>query len=648
MLSSATSASPRETKGFIRFRPAEIKVFKKRKRLPGPAWAEKNIHVPIGSRQGLYRHHNNPAMYGVMDWATRSHVRTIVMAKGIQVGGTLVFYSLLLREAEYTADSALIVMADERSVKKLSKKRLQPMIDKSAALSTLKSSNPDDTTIYSITLGNGFVIDIGWASSEMSVSSESYRLVLLDEISKYKVRGNIEDAKARATVFPDTCKVFIWSSPGIDTDDPNTRDPLMIEAENCDVMLDYHAICPDCGQEQVMIWEQFKWPGQTTIDGKVDADPKEIRRNKSAYYQCAHCDSKWNDYKRDKAVLAAMKDGWKPTEPDTPEFPMSVYFQFPSWLSPYVSLSNVVADWLEAQGDDEKLRKWYNRHAAVSYRYEKKERQESAILRLVDPHLPRGIVPPETSTIIIKADTQQNGFMYQVMACGYGQNASPVLIDHGFLETFEQLTEKQNEDFLDASGKTYKAHAGFIDSGGGSNPNKPKHSRTVEVYDFCRLNKFWRPLKGRRDQATPWSITRLDYYPSRDGKKRAIPGGLNLYTINVTHYKNQFTTKLAINPGDPGAIRLHAGVDSDGPHSGHKYASQLCAEYRDDRGYYICPNNKANHFFDCWVYGMAAMDILGVKRKKKQTEDNQQQSQASKPTATSAKPALPGWFRNRN
>lgn len=616
---------------FIPFRPGELKVFRRRKRLPGHLWAEKNIHVPIGSRQGLYRNHNNPAMHGVLDWATRAHVRTVVMAKGIQIGGTLAFYSLLLREGEYSADSALIVMADERSVKKLSKKRLQPMIDQSPSLAAIKSTNPDDTTIYSITLGHGFTIDIGWASSEMSVSSESYRIVLLDEISKYKTRGNIEDAKSRTTVFPDTKKVFIWSSPGIDTDDPNTRDPLMVEAENCDVMLDYHAICPDCGGEQVMMWEQFKWPGQTTIDGKVDADPKAIRRNKSAYYECAHCKSHWNDYKRDKAILAAMAHGWKQTDAETIEFPQSVYFHFPSWLSPFVSLSDVVADWLEAQDDPEKLRKWYNKHAAISYRYEKKERKESAIMRLVDPHLPRGIVPADTSTLVVTADTQQAGFMYQVVAFSYGPDVTASLIDHGFVESFEAVAEIGNREYLDAAGKAYQPHGGFIDSGGGSNPFRPKHSRTVEVYEFCRTNKFWKPLKGRRDQATPWSVTRLDYYPSRDGKKRPIPGGLNLYTLNVTHFKNQFAGKLAVNPGDAGGIRLHAGLDDGGPHSGHQYAAQLCAEYRDERGYWECPKNKANHFWDCWVYDFAAADILGVRRKQRPKEETTQQQQHTMP-----------------
>jgi len=604
------SAPPCEIKKFIPFRPAELKVFRRKKRLPGPQWMERNVHVPIGSRQGLYRNQNNPAMYGVLDWATRSHVRVVVMAKGIQIGGTLGFYGLLLREGEYSADKALVVMADERTVKKLSKGRLRVMIDKSPALAALKSSNPDDTAIYSIELANGFTIDIGWASSEVTVSSESYRVVILDEISKYKARGNIQDAKARTTVFPDTCKIWMFSSPGVDTDDPETRDPLMVEAENCDVMLDYHVICPDCGQEQVMLFAQFKWPGQTTLEGNIEADPRAIRRNRSAWYECIHCKSRWNDYKRDKAILAAMKDGWKPTDPEAPEFPQSVYFHLPSWLSPFVSLSDVAADWLEAQGDDEKLRKWHNRHAAVSYRYGTKERQEAAILRLRDEHLPRGVVPEDSSCVLLSVDTQRVGFHYQFVAFGWGMPLQPTLIDHGFVEDFESLKLIAIREFTETgSGRIVRALAGFIDSGGGTNPDRPKHSRTREVYDFCILNPFFRPLKGARTMQSPWDVRKIEYYPSQDGKKIPIPGMLNLYRINTTIYKDELAGKIGINPGDPGGLRLHAGTNEE--YKG--YAAQMCAEFRNDRGYWECPRNKDNHHWDVSVYALAGADILQVK-----------------------------------
>lgn len=411
-----------QPKDFIRFRPAEIKVFRKRKRLPGPEWFERNINVPIGSRKGLYRNSNNPAMWGVLHWATLPWVRTLVLAKGIQVGGTLIFYGLMLRSSAMTIKAVSAVYWASRSVKKLSKKRLQPMIDQSPALASIKSSNPDDTSIYSISLSHGFTIDIGWASSEMSVSSESYRVVLLDEISKYKVRGNIEDAKGRTTVHQDTYKLWIWSSPGIDTDDPENRDPLMVEAEACDVMLEFHAKCPDCGKEQVMTFDRFGWPGQVNLEGQTEADPKAIRRNRSAWYQCEHCDGRWNDYKRDKAVLASMKTGWQPTDGCDIERPQSVYFHFPAWLSPYVSLSEVVASWLEAQGDEEKLRKWNNRFAGVSHRVNATNAPELDALADRAESYPAD-VPMNAGILTAGVDVQLNRIEIEVVAWGVGNES---------------------------------------------------------------------------------------------------------------------------------------------------------------------------------------------------------------------------------
>lgn len=627
MNAAAIQNSKSNIQNFIPFRPGELKIFRKRKRLPGHLWAEKNIHVPIGSRQGLYRNSNNPAMHGVLDWATRSHVRTLVMAKGIQIGGTLAFYSLLLREAEYSADSALIVMADERSVKKLSKKRLQPMIDKSPALAAIKSSNPDDTTIYSITLGHGFTIDIGWASSEMSVSSESYRIVLLDEISKYKIRGNIEDAKSRATVFPDTKKVFIWSSPGIDTDDANTRDPLMVEAENCDVMLDYHVACPDCGAEQVMLWDQFKWPGQTNLDGKVDADPKSIRRNKSAYYECCACKSKWNDYKRDKAVLTAMKDGWKQTDAEKIEYPQSVYFHFPSWLSPFVSLSDVVADWLEAQGDEEKLRKWFNRHAAISYRYGSKSRPHDSILKLRDDR-PEGLVPSvPIAAITCIADMQKRGFWYKVTAWGYGLEQESWTLSAGFLDSWEALRKKMfDEVYQDVTGNQFSVTLRAMDSGGGEGEEHADLSRTAEAYLFAAANPGVILFKGRRRMTRHFNVSDIDRLP---GTNKALPGSAKLYTINTTFFKDKLAAKLLVNPSDPGAWHLHKDIDND-------FARQMCVEHKTDQGYWECPKGKDNHQWDNSSMEMALVELAQVKFWQNQGEhvesaNEQPVTQSSRP-----------------
>jgi len=621
-------------KTFIPLRPAEKKIFRKRKHLPGPQWMEKNVYVPIGSRQGLYRNQNNPAMYGVLDWATRHHVRTVVVAKGIQIGGTLAFYGLLLREGEYTSDSALIVMADEKTVKKLVKKRLQPMIDRSPALASIKSTDPDDTTLYSITLAHGFTIDVGWASSEMSVSSESYRIVMLDEISKYKSKGNIEDAKARATVYPDTCRVWIWSSPGIDSDDADMRDPLMVEAEACDVMLEFRAKCPDCGGSQVMRFEQFKWPGQANLEGKIETDPKAIRRNKSAWYECEHCQSRWNDYKRDKAIQSAMEDGWQPTDDCDIEFPQSIYIHFPSWLSPYVSLSSVVADWLEAQGDEEKLRKWHNRHAGVSYRYGRKVKAYSAIKELCDDR-PEGLVPSvPIAAISIFADMQKVGFWYKVTAWGYGMEQSSWLLEAGFLDSWEALRKKMFESvYEDVHKNKYMINLRALDSGGGESTDSDL-SRTAEAYIFAAQNPGVLLFKGRQTMSRHFNVTDLDRLP---GTNKPLPGSAKLYTIHTTFFKDKLSGKLLIKPTDPGAWLVHRDIDDD-------FCKQMCSEFKNSKGFYECPKSRPNHIWDCASNELALVEIAQVKFwPPPEPEPQRQAANHHTPPVDS----LPGWFNNR-
>lgn len=595
----------------VTFCPEELRSLAFCEMLLGAEWAEQNVVLKKGPRPGPWRNENNPPLAGIMNLFSLWHVRVGVIQKGIQTGGSQAVYNLLGREADYSNghDNALIVMADEKSVKKNSKNRVQPIFRDSETLSPLLSPNPDDTGIYSIRLLSDFRLDLGWSTSEASLASESYRIVVLDEISKYKDLGNIEEAKGRTTTFEDTKKVWILSSPALEG-----SDPLETEIAQCDVIMDYQIPCHECGVLQVMVWEFFRWPEQKSLlPGHPSiSDPKEIRRKKQGRYQCPHCDSLWDDHQRDQAVLAAMSiepyQGWVPRA-HVERF-TSVGVLYPSWYSPFVSLSEVIAKRLEAdeelkeKGNDEKLKKWTNTYAGQFYRREIKDRREDEILRLSDPHMPRLVVPRNPSCLMLLVDTQRIGFYYEIVAFGYGRYLESWQVDKGFVEHFDHLAAMIEDRYEDADGNQYAITIAFIDSGGGTNPAHPKHTRTKEVYDFCIENPVFKPLKGRRDGA-PWNVTRLEYYPSRDGKKTPIPGGLNLYTINTTLYKNELARKIQINPDRPGAFHLHAGTDLE-------YAKQMCAEYQDDRGHWICPPGKPNHFWDLGVYRFAAADIARV------------------------------------
>jgi phage terminase large subunit GpA-like protein len=600
-----------------------------------------------GSCPGPWRNENNPALVGIMNVLSLWHVRVGVIQKGIQTGGSQALYNLLGMEGDYSNghDNALVVMADEKSVRKNSKNRVQTIFRDSATLAPLLSPNPDDTGTYSIKLLSDFRIDIGWATSEVSLASESYRIEIIDELSKCKNLGNIEEAKGRTTTFEDTKRIWMVSSP----DDEGT-DPIEAELKQCEVIMDFQVACPNCGVLQVMMWEFFRWPEQKSlIPGQPDtSDPAEIRRKKQGRYQCPHCDDLWDDHKRDQALLAAMKrepfNGWVPHK--AVERFSSVGFIYPSWYSRFVSLSEIIAKRLIAEeefkktGDDSKLKKWVNTMAGQQYRREIKDRKEDQILALADLSMPRGVVPENIYCLLLLVDTQQIGFYYEVVAFGWGKDLESWQIDHGFLEDFDQLKDLSEQRFLTAKGAEHGIQAAFIDSGGGTNPARPKHTRTKEVYEFCSDNRLFRPIKGSRDGA-PWRITRLDYYPSREGKKVPIPGGLNLYTINVTMFKNQLSGKLKLNPNAPGAFHLHADSAND-----TSYAKQMCAEYQDERGYYICPPGKPNHFWDIATYRFAAADIMRIRTKSQPKEAPPPQAAAARPTVTQSG-RLPSWFTNR-
>lgn len=575
----------------IALRPAEIRVFQRRERLSVSQWAEKYRVVKKSSFPGPWRNKITPYLRGVMDTFGEPGVREIVLCKGVQTGGTEAAYNCLAFEMDRSSDNALVVMADEKSVKKLAKGRIIPMLFDSPRLSTLISDNPDDTTIYGVRLNTGFSLNIGWATSQVALASDPCRVVVLDEVDKYTSGLNLAEAKARTTTYPHTKKIFTLSTPGLE------NGPVWTELQGCDELRDYWVPCPDCGAIQVMEFSQFKWPQQAgLLQGLESADAKAIRRNRMAWYECRECGSRWDDTKRDTAV---QHGEWQPRTPI--KNAQGIGFHLPSWYSRFVSLSEVVARWLEAQDDDQKLRAWFNNVAALPYVPERKERKETHILTLRDDR-PRGLVPKGISCLTIAIDTQMRGFYYEVRAWGYGLELESWQVREGFVETFSALEQIiYRDEHRDAGGAAYHIQYGIIDSGGGMGDFGV--SRTTEVYNWCRLHRHIFPIKGQQRMSKLWKCEALDNYP---GTNKPIVGGLNLYHINVTSLKNDLERKLKIAPSDPGAWHLHTECSDD-------YARQMCSEYKDERGFWQCPRGKANHFWDVSVYQLALAEIVQIK-----------------------------------
>lgn len=595
--------------------PSELALLQPPEELTTAEHAERHRYVIKSARPGPWRNENNPPLVGIMNIADRKgvfrNVRVLAVCKGVQTGGSEAVYNILFKRMDGSANTALLVMENERKVRRVSRQRILENIKRHRRLSEQLSDNPDDTTNYSVIMRTGFCLNIGWAGSQAAVASDPCETVVLDETDKYEIAMNIEEAKDRITTYTETGLAILNSTPGIE------GGPIVSELAGCDTVMDFYAECPDCGALQVMDFERFWWPGK----GEPLHSPDErkrlanrVLRDKLARYACLACGVLWDDYGRDRAVRFGARHnfhGWKMRE-EVPN-PVSIGIHFPSWISPFKSLSHVVARRIKAEGDPAKTRAWHNQEAAEAYAEKVSERKEDAILALKDDR-PRGVVPRDTACLVLLIDTQQKGFYYEVAALGWGSSLPSWQVREGFVETFAGLKDVlYNSEYRDADGARHVIQYAFIDSGGGTG-TVPKHSRTAEVYEFCRLNPAVRPLKGRQTMATTVSQTKLDFYP---GTKTPIPGGIMLHLVNVTFFKDQLAGKLAIAPDDPGAWRLHAEATED-------YARQMTAEYKDERGRWQCPKGRANHYWDLGVYRLAAAEILQVKFWKRPEDGGRQ------------------------
>lgn len=562
--------------------------------------AAKYRMVTDGPHQGPWRNELAPQSEKIMQTYSKPYVRELWYCGVEQGSKTNTMLNCMHWAVDIDPGDIFYLMPTEDTSKKIVDGKIIPMVRGSKRLKKYVPRRQDDMGLKQIKLSNGVTIRPAWANSPASQASFPAKHIFGDEVDKNPVQSGREARpdvliRKRLRMYRGRGKCFLSSTPAQGIIYPGVM--------GCAQVFQYRNKCPHCGG-------YVKFTGECLVIPE-GLEPGDVCVETKLFVVCPDCGAQLSNIEFE---LSRKSAAWVCIKGADVVRPSTVGFHFPCWPCQDISLSEIATYWLtkERLQDMASAIAWANGYEAIDYEHEQKDRDEDFILRLVDEHQPREVVPDEAYGLVVMADTQRIGFFYQVWAVGYGMRFIST-VDHGFVQCFADLTDIQQKDYESASGRKYRPMAGFIDSGGGTNPEKPKHSRTVEVYEFCRTNKFWRPLKGRKTMDMPWNVKRLDYYPSSVGKKVPIPGGLNLYTINTTFFKDELDFRLQLDPGSRGALSFHSGVGDD-------VAKQLTAEYRDERGYWQCPKGKDNHHWDVMVYGLALCEIMGIKNKKKKVE----------------------------
>ena len=110
----------------------------------------------------------------------------------------------------------MLVMETEGKGKRAMKQRIIPRLEQSPRLAAQLSDNPDDTCNKSVVMQTGFCINIGWAGSQSSVSTDACETVILDEVDKYYLNLSIPDS---VTVQIEEDIRFIVDTTQVDSND---------------------------------------------------------------------------------------------------------------------------------------------------------------------------------------------------------------------------------------------------------------------------------------------------------------------------------------------------------------------------------------------------------------------------------------------
>lgn len=577
----------------FRFPLAARRIFRMPEKISISEWAEKNKrHVAMSSQSGPWKNENSPYLAGIMDAFGFPSVRELVLCAPPQTGKTEVIFNSLAYFVDQDPGPAMIVMQTDTDARDMSRDRIRPMFRETVKLAEYMSPLDDDTSALAIRLLH-MPLYLAWGTSVSRLASKPIKYLFFDEEDKYPLSFTRETSpirlgKKRTRRFP-KYKCLRSCSPTTETGS------IWGALNNCPVVFKYFVRCPSCGFHQVMRFDRVRVP-------ENERDPKKIKSQKLAWYECEHCNARWNDYDRDRAALHGKwmtDEGVDPSAYLEAHQPDLVGFHYSALISTFVSLSETMSVWFAAQGDKNLLRDFFNGYMAEPWVDYHVERSEDHILALRDDR-PRGLVPGNgvVSCLLATVDTQVRDFRYEVRAFGFGMKAESWQIREGSAPTFDALEEilwGEKSEYRDAGGNDYFVLLTLIDAMG---------DKTSAVYDFCRMHRGrCLPIQGVRTLPQPFSYTDLDYYPNT---KKKIPGGLRLVRLNTTFYKNALSDRLEINPHDPGAWHFHSEFTA-------AWAREMTVEYKDDDGFWLCPPGKPNHAWDLAAYQLLAADVAGVR-----------------------------------
>lgn len=532
---------------------------------------------------GRWRTDRAEYLRAILDSFSDPAVETVVVMSSSQVGKTEVLNNVVGYYIDQDPAPIQVVYPTLEMATAWSKDRLAPMLRDSPCLrgkvGEPRARTGENRILHKVFPG-GHVTASG-SNAPASLAARPIRIVLADEVDRFPESAGAEGdpillVRKRATTFWNR-KLGLFSTPTV-------RGKSRIEAAYLESdQRVYMVPCPACGGRFALRWAGVKW---------------EAGRPETALYECEACSERYDDAPRHRAVRFGT---WHRRAP----FVRTAGFALSELVSPWVRLEEMVEGFLRAKPYRERLRAWINTSLGETWEEDDAEIDADALLaRRVDY---RAEVPAPVVLLTGAVDVQDDRLEVEVV--GWAEDLQSWGIRHAIFYGDPATAAPWNaardlllREWQHELGVPMRVAAACVDTQG---------HHTLEAYRFCKANaaRRWYAIRGTSGVNAPPVGRPTKSNPSR----------VNLFTVNVDPFKEEFFARLSLAPLEsqvgeepgypPGFCHFSTSYDDE-------FMLQLTAEARRTvkvRGYprtqwvKVRPRNEG---LDLRVYNLVSLAIL--------------------------------------
>lgn len=566
-------------------------------------WSDKYRYLTTESspEPGPWSTSRTPYLREIMDCLSPSvPVNDVIVAKGVQLGLTESGMNACGCYIDIDPCPIMYVMPTIELSKAISETRLDPMIENSPSLKKRVKPNRErdsGNTKLVKKFPGGFLVLSG-ANSAASLRSRPVKVLILDETDAYPLNVDNEGspillAVKRTNNFGSKKKIYKLSTPTIEG-----QSVIQNELDKTDKRY-YFVPCPNCGVYQDLKFEQLKW---------------EKGQYHTVKYECEACKHLIDE--RFKTRMLEHGE-WKPTQAQMAS-PTKRGYHINSLYSPlgWLSWSQIVEEWEDAQGDDNKLRVFANTILGLAWKQQGEAPEWNNIYNRRETYHTNK-PQKEICFITCGVDVQKDRLELEIV--GWCKGKKSYSIDYRVIDgetinrsTWDKLAQVLDETWERADGMQMSITMMAIDTG----------YNTQYAYDFCRRFPTSRviPVKGD-DNAFQMIVPPRNIDINKKGKKI---GKMKVWRVGVSVIKQELYGWLRLE-------KLEDGTVPPGycffPQYDPNYFKGLTAEelqfkmIKGHRKYEWVKKFERNEPLDCRVYARAAAAVVGIDRMKDETLD---------------------------